>query len=79
MGRDCGDLEIGLGERAAIERLDVLEHVVDVAAIDRGEAGVEAVEHVGVIGVRAVAEAQRPQGGGGGSRHDARRRPRPAA
>ena len=34
-----------------------LQHVLDVAAVDDGLAGVEAVEHVGVVGVGAVAEA----------------------
>ena len=79
MGRDRRDLEVGALEGATVQALDVLEHVLDGAARDRRRAGVEAVEHEGVVGVRAVPEAQRSETGGRGACHDAHLSPRSAA
>jgi hypothetical protein len=54
--RDCRHLELR-GARAAIEGFDVLEHVLDFDVarlhLPRGEG----VEHEGVVGVRAMADA----------------------
>src|SRR5260221_9287032 len=64
MRGDRGDLEIAALEGAAIQALNVLQHVLDGAAFDRGGAGVETVEHVGIVGVGAVTEAQCAERGG---------------
>ena len=50
------DLELA-GARAAVERFDVLEHVLDLDAAGLHLARGEGVEHEGVVGIRAVADA----------------------
>ena len=52
-------IEIGALERPPVQALDVLEHVLDPAARDGREPGMEAIEHESVVGVGAVAEAER--------------------
>jgi hypothetical protein len=46
-----------LFDRTNVEALNVLEHVLHAAAVDDGFTGMEAVEHVGIVCVGAVAEA----------------------
>src|SRR5262249_12650391 len=65
MRRDRGDLEIGGREGATVEALDVLEHVLHLAAGNGRAASREAIDHESVVRVRAVAEAQRLEGRGG--------------
>jgi hypothetical protein len=54
-GRDRGHLEVP-GARAAVERLDVLDHVLDLETRGPDLAGGERVEHEGVVGIGAVAD-----------------------
>ena len=59
--RDRGHLELAL-ERAAVERLDVLQlvHVVEVAGVDLPLG--ERVEHERVVGVGAVRDSDGASG-----------------
>ena len=51
------------GAGAPVERLDVLEHVLDLDVAGLHLARGERVEHEGVVGVRAVADADRAASG----------------
>ena len=53
--RDRGDLELAL-ERPVVERLDVLQDVLELEAARVDLAGGEGPEHERVVGVGAVAE-----------------------
>ncbi len=55
-GGDRGHLEFA-GSRAPIQRFDVLQHVLDGDPGDLHLAGIERVEHEGVVGVGTVTDA----------------------
>jgi len=55
-GGHRGDLELA-GAGAPVERFDVLQHVLDLDARDLHLSRVERVEHEGVVGIRAVSDA----------------------
>ena len=42
------------GERRAVERLDVGQHLLDVDALDLDGAGRQTIEHEGVVGIGTV-------------------------
>ena len=63
MEGDGGDVVEGLVDGAVVEGLDVGEGVGELEAGDSDLVGGEAVEHEGVVGVGAVGDADRLNGG----------------